>query len=112
MGSDDIERGSKSAATFHSEPDKGTVEVGRENIHLSIRPHESYEGGHRFDPYATWSAAEEKRVVRKTDIRLLGWLCVMVSLDLVSLSGFQPLTTSLVFWTSIGSRKLVQCAGR
>lgn len=82
MGSfDDIENsGSKSVAEYnHAEPDKGVVEVGRENIYLSIRPHESYEGGHRFDPYASWSAAEERRVVRKTDIRLLGWLCIMVS---------------------------------
>ncbi|KAI4594317.1 hypothetical protein KJ359_008340 [Pestalotiopsis sp. 9143b] len=79
MGSSiDIENsGSKSVAEYHAEPDKGVVEVGRENIYLSIRPHESYEGGHRFDPYASWSAAEERRVVRKTDIRLLGWLCIM-----------------------------------
>lgn len=75
MGSaDDIE----TVAQYHSEPDKGVVEVGRENIHQAIRPHASYEGGHRYDTYATWSAEEEKTVVRKTDLRLLVWLCVMV----------------------------------
>jgi hypothetical protein len=80
MGSpDDIENGSRSVAEYHSAPDKGHVEIGRENIYHAIKPHESYEGGHRFDPYASWSAAEERRVVRKTDLRLLVWLCVMVS---------------------------------
>ncbi|KAH6654511.1 major facilitator superfamily domain-containing protein [Truncatella angustata] len=78
MGSvDNIESGSKSIHDYHQEPNKGQVEVGRQNIHESIRPHESYEGGHRFDPYATWTAEEEKTVVRKTDLKLLSWLCVM-----------------------------------
>jgi len=49
--------------------------VGRE--HISLRPHESYEGGHRWDPEATWTAKEEAAVVRKADIRLLLWICVM-----------------------------------
>lgn len=55
------------------------IGVGREHIHNTLPPHESYEGRHRFDPLAEWTAAEEKRVVRKTDFRLLSWLCVMVS---------------------------------
>lgn len=50
-------------------------EVGRTKIPL--RPHESYEGAHRWDPDATWEAEEEARVVRKTDLRLLSWLCLM-----------------------------------
>lgn len=29
------------------------------------KPVEGFEGAHRFDPSATWSAAEEKRLVRK-----------------------------------------------
>ena len=57
---------------------KGQVAVGRENLHGALPPHVSYEGGHRFDPLAQWSPEEEKAVVRKTDIRLLSWLCVMV----------------------------------
>lgn len=55
--------------------------VGRENIHAALPPHADYEGRHRFDPYASWTAEEEKRVVRKTDIRLLSWLCIMVRLS-------------------------------
>ncbi|KAI9148102.1 putative transporter [Paramyrothecium foliicola] len=54
-----------------------SVAVGRENIHSTVPPHETYEGKHRFDPEATWSEEEERAVVRKTDIRLLFWLCVM-----------------------------------
>lgn len=52
-----------------------TGEAGRQQI--SLRPHDTYEGGHRWDPSAAWTAKEEARVVRKTDIRLLSWLCLM-----------------------------------
>lgn len=58
---------------------KGDILVGRENIHNTLPPHESYEGRHRHDPLAEWTAAEERSVVRKTDLRLLSWLCIMVS---------------------------------
>lgn len=51
-----------------------TGEAGR--THIPLRPHETYEGAHRWDPEATWTEAEEKRVVLKTDIRLLAWLCL------------------------------------
>ncbi|CZS97744.1 related to nicotinamide mononucleotide permease [Rhynchosporium agropyri] len=53
------------------------VAVGRENIAEALPPHESYEGKHRWDPSATWTAQEEKIAVRKTDIYLLSWLCLM-----------------------------------
>jgi len=53
------------------------VHVGRENHCDALPPHDSYEGKHRWDPEATWTRAEERRVVRKTDLYLLSWLCVM-----------------------------------
>ncbi|KAL2061446.1 hypothetical protein VTL71DRAFT_7719 [Oculimacula yallundae] len=53
------------------------VAVGRENIAEALPPHESYEGKHRWDPSATWSPQEEKVLVRKTDLYLLSWLCLM-----------------------------------
>lgn len=53
------------------------VAVGRENIADALPPHESYEGKHRWDPAATWTPQEEARVVRKTDLYLLSWLCLM-----------------------------------
>ncbi|KAF2792668.1 MFS general substrate transporter [Melanomma pulvis-pyrius CBS 109.77] len=42
-----------------------------------------YEGRHRFDPSFTWTAAEEKRLVRKLDLRITLWAWVMFcALDL------------------------------
>ncbi|KAH0143247.1 MFS general substrate transporter, partial [Aureobasidium melanogenum] len=54
---------------------KPNVQVGRD--HIDLRPHESYEGAHRWDPLAEWSAEEEARVVRKVDFYLLSWICLM-----------------------------------
>jgi hypothetical protein len=53
------------------------IAIGREHISHTLPPHESYEGRHRWDPTFEWDAAEERRVVRKTDMFLLSWLCVM-----------------------------------
>ncbi|KAI0602909.1 major facilitator superfamily domain-containing protein [Biscogniauxia sp. FL1348] len=53
------------------------VAIGRENLYHAVSPHESYEGGHRWDPGATWTAEEERKVVLKTDLYLLVWICVM-----------------------------------
>jgi hypothetical protein len=53
------------------------VPVGRENLSKALPPHESYEGRHRWDPNAVWSEKEEARLVWKTDLYLLSWLCVM-----------------------------------
>ncbi|KAH7132385.1 major facilitator superfamily domain-containing protein [Dendryphion nanum] len=42
-----------------------------------------YEGRHRFDPNYTWTAVEEKKLVRKLDLRITFWAWVMfISLDL------------------------------
>jgi hypothetical protein len=63
------------------------VQVGREHLADAIPPHESYEGRHRYDPGATWTAEEERKLVRKTDLYLLSWICVMV----IVLNLFRPL---------------------
>ncbi|KAH7311495.1 major facilitator superfamily domain-containing protein [Stachybotrys elegans] len=75
MGNTDIEV--HPGAGEYSDIDKTGVAVGREHLHAAIPPHESYEGHHRFDPTAEWTAEEERKVVRKTDLRLLTWLCLM-----------------------------------
>jgi hypothetical protein len=54
------------------------AEVGRERLSDRLPPHESYEGRHRWDPALTWTADEERKLVRKTDFYLLSYLCVMV----------------------------------
>jgi hypothetical protein len=54
---------------------KHIAQVGRDQIEL--RPHESYEGAHRWDPLAEWTSEEEAKVVRKADFYLLSWICLM-----------------------------------
>lgn len=34
------------------------------------KPIESYEGYHRYDPSFQWTPAEEKKVIRKIDLRI------------------------------------------
>lgn len=37
----------------------------------------NYENRHRFDPNLRWSAAEEKKLLRKIDLRIMTWAWVM-----------------------------------
>ena len=64
-----------------SESDQNSPLMGRDNLYDSLPPHESYEGLHRYDPAAKWTADEEAAVVRKTDMYLLSWICLMVTLN-------------------------------
>lgn len=42
-----------------------------------------YENRHRFDPDFQWTAEEEKRLVRKIDLRIMLWAWIMfIALDL------------------------------
>jgi hypothetical protein len=78
----DIEQSAKSSLTAHAHEDdkspKASAAVGQQNLAGVTPPHESYEGHHRFDPTASWSEKEEKKVVMKTDLMLMTWLCLMV----------------------------------
>lgn len=81
MGNPDIESSSAVAERTSVEHiDKSQVGVGRAELSHALPPHDDYEGGHRWDPSATWTPEEEKRAVRKTDLKLLSWLCLMVCL--------------------------------
>ena len=40
-------------------------------------PIEAYEGRHRYDPKATWSETEERSLIRKLDIRVCAYCCLM-----------------------------------
>ncbi|KAJ4993661.1 MFS transporter [Stagonosporopsis vannaccii] len=57
---------------------KAPTAVGRQELADIIPPHDTYEGKHRFDPTASWTVEEERRVVWKTDLKLLPWLCLMM----------------------------------
>ncbi|KAF5858480.1 hypothetical protein ETB97_004365 [Aspergillus alliaceus] len=49
----------------------------------SVYEKAQYEGLHRFDPAFTWTPEEEKKVVRKVDLRIMFWAWLMFcSLDL------------------------------
>ncbi|TFK56770.1 MFS general substrate transporter [Heliocybe sulcata] len=49
----------------------------------AYRPPPAYENAHRFDPNARWTWREEKAVVRKIDLRIAIWACLMFfSLDM------------------------------
>ncbi|KAL2801798.1 major facilitator superfamily domain-containing protein [Aspergillus granulosus] len=77
----DIEQSARSSAVKEAggnvSPSKELPAVGQEHLAGVVPPHESYEGHHRFDPTASWSPEEERRVVWKTDMMLMSWLCLM-----------------------------------
>ncbi|KKK20444.1 MFS transporter [Aspergillus rambellii] len=77
----DIERVSSSSITMKggedSQSSKSSIDVGQEHLARVTPPSESYEGYHRFDPTASWTAREEIRVVWKTDFMLLTVICLM-----------------------------------
>ena len=39
-------------------------------------PIDTYEGKHRWDPSFEWQPDEEKRVLRKIDMRICTWVCL------------------------------------
>ncbi|KAK9453086.1 major facilitator superfamily domain-containing protein [Dipodascopsis uninucleata] len=41
------------------------------------QPHPKYENLHRFDPKERWTWREEISVVRKIDVRIMIWVCIM-----------------------------------
>lgn len=120
MTGEDIERGNNpSISTKNNDeyPDssKVSVAVGQEHLASVISPHESYEGYHRFDITASWTPQEERRVVMKTDVLLLTWICIMVhtctfSTQLQAVA--ECILTDLVLRVAIGSWESVQCTDR
>ncbi|KAJ6085068.1 hypothetical protein N7499_004697 [Penicillium canescens] len=58
----------------HSNKAEGTFEAA-DNHHL-FRPIDSYEGLHRWDPDFQWTEQEEKKIVRKIDLRVCTFACV------------------------------------
>jgi hypothetical protein len=42
----------------------------------AYEPIEEYEGRHRYDPKFQWAKEEEKKLVRKIDLRICAWVCL------------------------------------
>ncbi|KAL9069405.1 MAG: hypothetical protein Q9161_005570 [Pseudevernia consocians] len=54
---------------------KATFETsGNESFYAPI---ETYEGKHRYDPTFEWEPKEERKLVRKLDLRICSWVCLM-----------------------------------
>ena len=49
-------------------------EHGLERYYVPI---DTYEGRHRYDPKATWTQAEEKSLIKKLDLRVCAYCCLM-----------------------------------
>lgn len=57
-------------------PDQAAKD-GETNIDDYYAPIDSYEGRHRYDPKASWDQHEEKSLIRKLDLRVCAWCCLM-----------------------------------
>ncbi|GHJ89331.1 hypothetical protein NliqN6_5733 [Naganishia liquefaciens] len=53
------------------------IPVGREALADKVAPSDAYEGKHLWDPEATWTKGEERKLVRKIDFWLLSVVCIM-----------------------------------
>lgn len=114
--SDIEDHGHDESPTTKSSPDAerraSNLPIGRENLSGALPPHESYEGRHRWDPSATWSESEERRVVWKTDLYLLSWLCLMVRLGVPLCLRTSITDIDKVPGSAIGSRQSAKCFDR
>jgi hypothetical protein len=54
----------------------GATTFETDGLETFYRPIEGYEGAHRYDPEYTWSAADEKRVVRKVSVYSISLLLI------------------------------------
>lgn len=56
-------------------------EIGIEGDEASLEefyvPIEAYEGRHRYDPKATWTTEEERALIKRLDVRVCAWCCLM-----------------------------------
>ena len=74
--------------------DKTFLRVPGEDTYVPI---DSYEGRHRWDPGFRWDPLEEKRLVRKIDLRICSWVCLtFFALQLDRANIVQALTDNML----------------
>ncbi|KAL2755563.1 hypothetical protein ACRALDRAFT_1051083 [Sodiomyces alcalophilus JCM 7366] len=67
----------------------------------------SYENRHRFDPSFQWTADEERKLVRKIDLRIMLWAWIMfLSLDLHRKSINRAISDNMIFLVSFLAAEL------
>lgn len=63
----------------------------------SYIPIEKYEGRHRWDPKFQWGPDEEKKILRKIDLRICSWVCLaFFALQLDRANVIQALTDNML----------------
>ncbi|KAN0059609.1 hypothetical protein ACQY0O_008177 [Thecaphora frezii] len=73
--SSSLKRSSSSVSSKN--PPSSTAPTGRSALLSTLPPSEHYESSHRFNPTLSWTRSEESRLVLKTDLMLLSWICLM-----------------------------------
>ncbi|KAL7412614.1 major facilitator superfamily domain-containing protein [Mrakia frigida] len=77
----DLKRDEKKGLDFSSveaneiDPDQNVLD--NKELRDYYAPVDSYEGRHRFDPESTWTEEEENAVVRKVDLRVMSFACLI-----------------------------------
>lgn len=90
---DAVEDGLSSDSSSLAE-DKTFLRVPGEDTYIPI---DKYEGRHRWDPQFQWDPSEEKRLVRKIDLRICSWVCLtFFALQLDRANIVQALTDNML----------------
>ncbi|KAI4194322.1 MAG: hypothetical protein LQ350_007837 [Teloschistes chrysophthalmus] len=62
---------------MHTPTTPSTMQGDEVSLNKYYIPIDSYEGRHRYDPKATWTKEEEQSLIRKLDIRVCAYCCLM-----------------------------------
>jgi len=90
---DGVSSGQSSGGSSINE-DKTFLRIPGEDAYVPI---DKYEGRHRYDPDFQWDPSEEKKIVRKIDLRICAWVCLaFFALQLDRANIVQALTDNML----------------